>query len=50
MCSSIGNFYLNNTMNRYEYMKLPMDIIPEKIIQQYNLKNLAHKDFVYIEI
>ena len=49
MCADIANFYLNNIMNRYEYMKLPLDIIPEEIIQQYNLKNLAHKGFVYME-
>ena len=29
MCADIANFYLNNSMNRYEYMKLPLDIIPE---------------------
>ena len=28
MCADIANFYLNNTMNIYEYMKLPLDIIP----------------------
>ena len=28
MCADIANFYLNNPMNRYEYMKLPLDIIP----------------------
>ena len=37
-------------MDRYEYMKLPLDIIPEEIIQQYNIRNLAHKGFVYTEI
>ena len=31
-------------------MKLPLDIIPDKIIQQCNLINLAHKGFVYLEI
>ena len=50
MCEDIANFYLNNTMNIYEYMKLPLDIIPEEIIQQYNLRNLSHKDFIYMEI
>ena len=50
MCADIANFYINNRMNRYEYMKLPLDIIPEEIIQQYNLRNLAHKGFVYTEI
>ena len=28
MCADIANFYLNNPMNRYEYMKLPPEIIP----------------------
>ena len=50
MCADIANFYLNNPINRYEYMKLPLEIIQEEIIQQYNLRNLAHKGFVYMEI
>ena len=50
MCSDRANFYLNNPVNRYDYMKLPLDIIPEEIIQQYNLINLAHKGLVYMEI
>ena len=50
MCADIANFYLNNPMNRYEYMKLPLDIIPEELIQQYKLRKLAHKGFVYMEI
>ena len=29
MCVEISNFYFNNPMNRYEYMKLPLDIISE---------------------
>ena len=27
ICADIVNFYINNPMNRYEYMKLPLDII-----------------------
>ena len=50
MCADIAKFYLNNPMNIYGYMNLPLDIIPEEIIQQYNLINLAHKGFVYMEI
>ena len=34
MCADMANFYLNNPMNRYEYMELPLYIIPEEIIQQ----------------
>ena len=43
MCVDIANFYLNNPMNRYEYMKLTLDIIPDEIIEQYNLRNIASK-------
>ena len=50
MCADIAKFYLNNPMYRYEYMKLALENIPEEIIQQYSLKNLAHKGFVYMKI
>ena len=40
MCADISNFYLNSPMDRYDYMKLPLDIMPEEIIQQCNLRNL----------
>ena len=33
MCADISNFFLNNTMDIYEYMNLPLEIIPEEIIQ-----------------
>ena len=45
MYADIANFYLNNPMDRYEYMKLTLENIPEEIIQQYNVRNLAHKGF-----
>ena len=38
MCADMASFYLKNTMNRYEYMKLSLENIPEEIIQQYNLR------------
>ena len=34
MCAEISDFCLNNPMDRYEYMKLPLEIIPSEIIQQ----------------
>ena len=46
MCVNIYNFHLNNPMDRYEYMKLPLRIIPDEIIQQYKLHDLEHKLFV----
>ena len=33
----IKNFYLNMLMARYEYMRLPIDIIPQEIIDEYHI-------------
>ena len=33
----IKDFYLNTPMKRYEYMRLKMQDIPDKIIKEYKL-------------
>jgi hypothetical protein len=37
-------------MSRFEYMRLPLSIIPDEIVEAYNLKALAHDGWIYIEI
>jgi hypothetical protein len=37
-------------MERYEYMKLPIKLIPQEILDQYHLLDLVHEGYVYIEI
>ena len=49
-CLDIGNFYLGTPMDRYEYMFLPMEVIPQEIIEQYNLQELEHNGKIYLEI
>ena len=34
-------------MIRYEYIKNPIDIIPEEIIMKYNLMNISHNGYIY---
>jgi hypothetical protein len=46
----LKNFYLNTPLDRYEYMRLSIDIIPDKIIDEYNLRPLVSNGYVYIEI
>jgi hypothetical protein len=46
----IKDFYLNTPMDRYEYMRIPIDIIPEDIFEYYNLKDLVHNGSVTVEI
>ena len=43
-------FYLTAPMDRYEYMRMPLKIIPEHIIEQYNLREKAKNSYVYMEI
>ncbi len=45
------NFYLNTPMPNPKYMRLYLDIIPPKIIDHYNLRDIVTPDgWVYIEI
>ena len=47
----VKNFYLGTPMETYEYMRLPLNIIPQDIINWYKLTKLVHSDgYVYIEI
>ena len=37
-------------MKIFEYMAPPLSLMPEEIVEQYNLNDLAHNGMVYIEI
>jgi len=37
MCLDIGIFYLSATLDRYEYMKMPINLFPPWIVDQYDL-------------
>ena len=41
MCADIHDFYYNTPMVDFEYMKLPLRMFPQDIVQQYNLKDLV---------
>ena len=48
--ADIKNFYLGTPLAEYEYMKLRLAIIPDEIIKQYNLLDIAVDGWVYCEI
>ncbi len=50
MCGDIKNFYLRTPMERFEYMRIPIKLIPAKIIEAYNLLPKVYKDQIYVEI
>ncbi len=50
MCLDIGNFYLSATLDRNEYMKMPLKLFPPWIIEQYDLHNKVVGGFVYLQM
>jgi hypothetical protein len=50
MVLDIKNFYYGTPMDRFEYMKLPLALIPDEIITQYDLNSIASNGYVYLEI
>ena len=49
-CVAIKSFYLNTPIDRYEYMKMPIKLFPQYIIDKYNLMEHVQNRFVYLEI
>ena len=50
MCIDIKNVYLATPLDRYEYMKMPVDLIPDNIMDLYNFHNKVKNGFVYMQI
>jgi hypothetical protein len=50
MCLDVKNFYLGTPMDTFEYMRIPIKLIPHEIIEQYNLLPLVSNGHVYIEV
>ena len=48
--TDLKDFYLGTPMERYEYMRIPIHMIPECIMTLYNLNDLVHRGHVYVEI
>jgi hypothetical protein len=46
----IKNFYLNTEMERFEYMQIPLKILPDDIIEHYKLHDIACNGHVLVEI
>ena len=48
--SDIKNYYLNTPMDRHEHMRMPVKLIPEEFIQEYNLQDKIYNGYIYMEI
>ncbi len=48
--ANIKNMYLETPLDWYEYMRIPLDLFPDDIVNYYNLRRRAKNRFVYMEI
>ena len=50
MCIDIKNFYLGTPLDRFEYMSIPLTMLPEHVAQQYQMQEKENNGFIYVEI
>jgi hypothetical protein len=50
MTVDLKDFYLNTPLARYEYMRIPIAVIPPDIMKQYNLAELVEDGFIMVEL
>jgi hypothetical protein len=50
MTTDIKNFYLNTPLHCFEYMRISMALLPDKMIRQYNLHDIAQDGYGLIEL
>jgi hypothetical protein len=50
-CSlDITNFYLDTPLDRYEYVRIPINLIPPEIIAEYQIMHMVSDDHIYAEV
>ena len=50
MCGDCSNFYLDTPLERHQYMRTPIELIPQEFFDLYQLQNKIKNGFVYCEI
>ena len=50
MTADLSNFYLETPMDDYEYMRIPVWVVPDTIMLEYDLAKLVVNGFLYVEI
>jgi hypothetical protein len=50
MCLDVKIFYLCTPVYSFEYMRIPIELIPQEITAEYNLFSLVSDGHVYIEV
>ena len=46
----IKDFYLNNKLPRFEFMRIALKLVPQEIVAEYNLQDIAFGGCIYLQI
>jgi hypothetical protein len=49
MKMDIKNYYIGTPLGRYEYVKITVSVVPDRIIEEYNVHDLVHNGYLYVE-
>ena len=50
LTTDIKYYFLNNPMENFEFMKIPLQLFPQDVIKQYNIMSIVEADgFVYVD-
>jgi hypothetical protein len=50
MCANAGNFYLATPLDRPEYMRIPVELVPQEFIDANNLASKIKNGYIYMKI
>ena len=50
MTGDASNFYLATPLEKFQYMRIPIELIPQEFIDLYQLQDKVKNGFVYCEI
>jgi hypothetical protein len=50
MNMDIKNYYLGTPLERYKYVRISVSMVPDKIMNEYNLHSLVHSGYIYVEV
>jgi hypothetical protein len=48
MCADAGNFYLTTPLDHPEYMRIPVELVPQEFIDANNLASKIKKTVTFI--
>jgi hypothetical protein len=50
MNMDIKKCYLGTPLERYKYVRIPVNMVAEEIMNEYNLHALVHNRYLYVEV